>query len=152
MEYLYIKNMYKNFIITESEKEEILNKHKNMGYGKPINEQSEKTGPIDPSDFLGKTVTLYKNPKDDMKAFQSNISIPQSRGAMTGVIRGMGKPSAVGLVMNLDTESLSNEPSGELNQVTFVKEDGRFYFGPEKFYNEGLKQDLNKFYQTDYEP
>jgi len=32
--------MYKNFNITESEKEQILNRLKNNGYGQPINEQS----------------------------------------------------------------------------------------------------------------
>jgi len=34
--------MYKNFNITESEKEEILNRLKENGYGQPINEQSVK--------------------------------------------------------------------------------------------------------------
>jgi hypothetical protein len=31
--------MYKNFNLTESEKEEILKKHKSYGYGKPLKEQ-----------------------------------------------------------------------------------------------------------------
>ena len=33
--------MYKNFNLTESEKEEILNKHKAHGYKKPLNEEEE---------------------------------------------------------------------------------------------------------------
>ena len=32
--------MYKNFKLTESEKEQILNMHKSHGYGQPLNEQS----------------------------------------------------------------------------------------------------------------
>jgi hypothetical protein len=32
--------MYKNFNLTESEKEQILNMHKDKGYGKPLNEQT----------------------------------------------------------------------------------------------------------------
>jgi hypothetical protein len=32
--------MYKNFLLTESEKEEILNMHKKHGYGNPLNEQA----------------------------------------------------------------------------------------------------------------
>lgn len=32
--------MYKNFNLTESEKEQILNKHKEHGYGKPLNEET----------------------------------------------------------------------------------------------------------------
>jgi len=38
--YLYKKQyMYKNFTLTESEREQILNMHKEHGYGQPINEQ-----------------------------------------------------------------------------------------------------------------
>lgn len=33
--------MYKNFLLTESEKEEILNMHKKHGYGNPLNEQAD---------------------------------------------------------------------------------------------------------------
>jgi len=33
--------MYKNFTITESEKEQILNQHKSYGYKKPMNENVE---------------------------------------------------------------------------------------------------------------
>jgi len=42
--------MYKNFTFTESEREEILNRHKDHGYRQPINEQDGgfKEGPGDP--------------------------------------------------------------------------------------------------------
>ena len=42
--------MYKNFTLTESEREEILNRHKDHGYKQPINEQDGgfKEGPGDP--------------------------------------------------------------------------------------------------------
>jgi hypothetical protein len=40
LEYLY--TMYKKLILTESEREEILNQHKQHGYKKPINELDDK--------------------------------------------------------------------------------------------------------------
>lgn len=36
--------MYKNFNLTESEKKEILNKHKAHGYQKPLNEEEDELG------------------------------------------------------------------------------------------------------------
>jgi hypothetical protein len=45
--------MYKNFILTESEKEQILNMHKGHGYGKPLNEIG--FGAYDATQQAGKT-------------------------------------------------------------------------------------------------
>lgn len=51
--YLYIKQsiMYKNFNLTESEKEEILKQHKSYGYGKSLNEQYNDGEEIDEPDM-----------------------------------------------------------------------------------------------------
>ena len=85
--------MYKNFNITESEKEQILNRLKENGYGQPINEQQQSlTQPGDVSVarvksnsnslFLGKTVTLYANQSDANQAYGSKKSISNSKGSI----------------------------------------------------------------------
>lgn len=46
--------MYKNFNLTESEKEQILNQHKEHGYRKPLNEQEYDDMPTsDSHEFTG---------------------------------------------------------------------------------------------------
>jgi hypothetical protein len=85
--------MYKNFNITESEKEQILNRLKENGYGQPINEQQKSL--YQPGDrsvarvqsnsnslFIGKTVTLYSNQSDANQAYGSKKSISNSKGAI----------------------------------------------------------------------
>ena len=47
--------MYKNFNLTESEKEEILNKHKSFGYKKPLTEQFNDGEEMDEPDTDGET-------------------------------------------------------------------------------------------------
>lgn len=46
--------MYKNFNLTESEKKQILNQHKEHGYKKPLNEQEDGDLPTSPThDYRG---------------------------------------------------------------------------------------------------
>ena len=53
--------MYKNFNITESEKEEILNRLKENGYGQPINEQKTQTSQVAPTNALAIAKELLQN-------------------------------------------------------------------------------------------
>ena len=53
--------MYKNFNITESEKEEILNRLKENGYGQPINEQKTQTSQVAPTNTLAIAKELLQN-------------------------------------------------------------------------------------------
>lgn len=52
--------MYKNFNLTESEKEEILKKHKSHGYGKPLNEQYNDGEEINEPEMDGETPPTLK--------------------------------------------------------------------------------------------
>jgi hypothetical protein len=53
--------MYKNFNITESEKEEILNRLKENGYGQPINEQKTQTSQVVPTNALAIAKEVLQN-------------------------------------------------------------------------------------------
>jgi len=53
--------MYKNFNITESEKEQILNRLKENGYGQPINEQKTQTSQVAPTNALAIAKELLQN-------------------------------------------------------------------------------------------
>ena len=57
--------MYKNFILTESEKETILNMHKDSGYGKPLNGSMEQ--PVDELDHAG------FHDRDDLQVLRDSI-------------------------------------------------------------------------------
>ena len=57
--------MYKNFILTESEKETILNMHKDSGYGKPLNGSMEQ--PVDELDHAG------FHDRDDLQILRDSI-------------------------------------------------------------------------------
>jgi type VI protein secretion system component Hcp len=85
--------MYKNFTLTESEKEEILNRLKENGYGQPINEQQQSL--YQPGDvsvarvqsnssnlFLAKTVTLYSSQYDANRAYSTGKSLADSKGSI----------------------------------------------------------------------
>jgi hypothetical protein len=71
--------MYKNFNLTESEKEEILKKHKSYGYGKPLNEQYNEPDmddeEIDDPEMYGET-PLYEPEMDG--ATPSTLKIDSS--------------------------------------------------------------------------
>jgi hypothetical protein len=59
--------MYKNFKLTESEREEILNSHKAHGYKKPLNEQQAGS-------LKGKTFDDYEQGALEARNFKINIS------------------------------------------------------------------------------
>jgi hypothetical protein len=63
--------MYKNFKLTESEKEEILNNHKAHGYRKPLNEQQAGS-------LKGKTFDEYEQGALKGRNFKINISNTQA--------------------------------------------------------------------------
>jgi hypothetical protein len=65
--------MYKNFNLTESEKEEILNNHKEHGYKKPINEQ------MDGADMMPLKFIFKKLEKQRPNSFR--IAVQQGTGA-----------------------------------------------------------------------
>jgi len=63
--------MYKNFKLTESEREEILNSHKAHGYKKPLNEQQAGS-------LKGKTFDQYEQGALEARNFKINISNTQA--------------------------------------------------------------------------
>ena len=63
--------MYKNFKLTESEREEILNSHKAHGYKKPLNEQQAGS-------LKGKTFDDYEQGALEARNFKINISNTQA--------------------------------------------------------------------------
>ena len=82
--------MYKNFTLTESEKEQILNQHKNHGYKKPLMEENEDMVPAEelpneiPQQNDGITVYLVAVETDDgqtdllrAKVFRNNADAIQ---------------------------------------------------------------------------
>jgi hypothetical protein len=56
--------MYKNFLLTESEKEEILNMHKRHGYGNPLNEQAEDINNVIAKEIHASVSGPGTNPKN----------------------------------------------------------------------------------------
>ena len=61
--------MYKNFNITEFEREEILNRLKENGYGQPINEQKTQTSQVAPTNALAIAKELLQNIIEGKKIF-----------------------------------------------------------------------------------
>lgn len=94
--------MYKNFNLTESEKEQILNMHKNMGYKRPINEQGEMTGVP--------TSSAPPIPKPDLK--------PTSQ-------KPASKPTSP--LSNVNSEILSNDLIGKTVNFYLDKENKNFF-------------------------
>jgi len=86
--------MYKNFTLTESEREEILNRHKEHGYKQPLNEQSTNTG---------QKILVYKDSQ-------------QSTTPFLIVLDGQGKKVGVN-----PTLQFSGHVSGQSNQMVQIQ-------------------------------
>jgi hypothetical protein len=104
--------MYKNFNLTESEKEQILNMHKNHGYGQPLNEQSQP--------FLPATELIrkgYKGPGTDtaslVKGFQLIKSAADYKTVEGQLIQYGGYKSLID-VLNGELGSSDNVPAQQI--------------------------------------
>jgi len=91
--------MYKNFTLTESEKEQILNHHKQYGYKQPINEGGDKE-------------VIVKQAED-----ATNMLSPEEKNILANYIQTHGEKSIVNIVKN---ELSGGE--GEFNEEMDEKE------------------------------
>ena len=104
--------MYKNFKLTESEKEQILNMHKDHGYGQPLNEQNQP--------FLPATELIrkgYKGPGTDtaslVKGFQLIKSAADYKTVEGQLIQYGGYKSLID-VLNGELGSSDNVPAQQI--------------------------------------
>jgi hypothetical protein len=104
--------MYKNFNLTESEKEQILNMHKDHGYGQPLNEQSQP--------FLPATELIrkgYKGPGTDttslVKGFQLIKSAADYKTVEGQLIQYGGYKSLID-VLNGELGDSDNVPAQQI--------------------------------------
>lgn len=113
-------------------------------------------GAQEPEAFEGKSITLYRDENDAKKAFESKTSNPRSFGSIAGVISKIQYAMDKGVEFDINVYNLAKDPNGVsvATPVIYVKERGAFEIpsrGDMDFYNEGLKQALDKkYYQTDF--
>jgi hypothetical protein len=139
--------MYKNFTLTESEKEQILNMHKEHGYKKPLNEQGEPTmttsvvGPKpkdtvmqkipstdprngknikQPEKLVGKKATFYKNPEDAKMAYQAGKSNPQSEGSVIATIGQFTSTSQKNVTFSIVIDSTQSNYNTSTNETVIM--------------------------------
>ena len=80
--------MYKNFNLTESEKKQILNQHKEHGYKKPLNEQEDGDLPTSPThDYRG--YRIEKRERDGINLQEQLLFIIEN-------LDGAHSPDAIG--------------------------------------------------------
>lgn len=149
-----------------------------LGDVKPMVEQSEQKpseGPVlpqvntntnqsieipkgtqEPESFEGKSITLYRDNNEAIKAFESKKSNPRSPWSITGVIDKIHHATDDGVNFSINVYNLAKDPNGPSaeTQVKYFKQTGSFKVdgrGDSDYYNEGLKQALDKkYYQTDF--
>jgi len=113
-------------------------------------------GAQEPEAFEGKSITLYRDENDAKKAFESKTSNPRSFGSIAGVISKIQYAMDKGVEFDIDVYNLAKDPNGVsvATPVIYIKERGAFEIpsrGDMVFFNEGLKQALDKkYYQTDF--
>jgi peptidoglycan hydrolase-like protein with peptidoglycan-binding domain len=66
--------MYKNFTLTESEREQILNQHMNHGYKQPINEQGYIDGPGRECYRYGEIFVCVNDKSGDVENLQKDLN------------------------------------------------------------------------------
>ena len=116
IKYLYNKRnyMYKNFNLTESEREEILNRHKEHGYKQPLNEQK--------SDRMVRDTMYYGTSTKDSQRYQLNVAAANSMGGSVDVFNPQGQKISDGLFMSV----LANGNWGWSNLPQMTQKYGEF--------------------------
>lgn len=149
--------MYKNFNLTDKEREQIMEQHAAYGYRRPINEMETK------SRLVGQAATFYADPNEALAAFKAGKSNPQAKGAILGTITAIDKVENdfVSFYVKLtggvhDTRSGLGKLLGNKGSVvTYSRENGNFTLAAADtdsdgkiYYSESVKRILDKEFFT----
>jgi len=122
--------MYKNFNITDSEKEQILNRLKENGYGQPINEQNAPK----PSPSKKPVISLPKgvnpNGKPNMELVQKINTLKEFLKAYLSNVEAYVSPTHKEygiMVNNQKTKNYTENKNPKMFQTTFIKVMGGYY-------------------------
>jgi len=104
--------MYKNFTLTESEREDILNQHSSYGYRQPLNEQSlSKPGDADVKGMV-KTVNQNTQAADARKKLAYDLAI-KAKDIKMGDRVSVSNDTSLGYFDSWDGKVIKIEPTAE---------------------------------------
>jgi hypothetical protein len=144
--------MYKNFNLTDEEREQIMEHHKMHGYKNVINEDAAT------SSLIGKSATFYTSEQEAQAAFDAGKSNPSAKGAIIGTITGMDKIENDYVSFKVKMTKGVHDDRGAIGKLlgggavfTYMRENGFFTVEGMRgtnYYSESVKQILNKEFFT----
>lgn len=146
--------MYKNFNLTDKERQQIMEMHQSRGYRQPLTEDNRG------SKLIGRTATFYTNQADALAAFKSGKSITTSPGAVLGTITKMANVDNDTVSFHVKTTGGVHDTRSGLSKLltsegpvfVFSRQNESFTsdaFPDTTFYSESVKQILVKdFFST----
>jgi hypothetical protein len=144
--------MYKNFNLTDEEREQIMEHHKMHGYKNVINEDAAT------SSLIGKSATFYTSEQEAQAAFDAGKSNPSAKGAIIGTVTGMDKIENDYVSFKVKMTKGVHDDRGAIGKLlgggavfTYMRENGFFTVDGMRgtnYYSESVKQILNKEFFT----